>query len=57
MTVLCNDCLKKSEVKFHIVGGKCTHCRSYNTTQIGGLVEKKPQENESVLTTNNNEDN
>ncbi len=44
MTVLCNDCLHKSEVKFHIVGGKCEKCKSYNTTQLGGLVEKKTEE-------------
>jgi hypothetical protein len=43
MTVLCNDCLHKSEVKFHVMGGKCEECKSYNTTQLGGLVEKKPQ--------------
>lgn len=45
MTVLCNDCLHKSEVKFHIVGGKCEKCKSYNTTQLGGLVEKSPKRN------------
>lgn len=36
MNVLCNDCNKKSEVPFHIVGGKCEHCRSYNTSRVGG---------------------
>ena len=44
MTVMCNDCLHKSEVKFHVMGGKCSKCKSYNTTQLGGLVEKKPTE-------------
>ena len=39
MTVLCNDCLEKSTVNFHIMGGKCKNCRSYNTTQTGGLFE------------------
>jgi len=34
MTVLCNDCLTKSVVPFHIVGGKCKDCSSYNTTRI-----------------------
>ena len=34
MTVLCNDCLKKSNVKFHFVGGKCRFCNSYNTKRI-----------------------
>ena len=23
MTILCNDCLKKSNVPFHVVGAKC----------------------------------
>lgn len=34
MIVLCNDCLTKSSVPFHIYGGKCKKCRSYNTTRI-----------------------
>lgn len=34
MKVLCNDCLVKSIVPFHIVGGKCKECSSYNTTRI-----------------------
>ena len=33
MVILCNDCLKKSTVKFHLLGGKCAFCRSYNTTR------------------------
>jgi|688.fasta_scaffold2739043_1 ribosomal protein S27E len=44
MSVLCNDCLEKSIVKFHIMGGKCQNCRSYNTTQTGGLFEQEPKE-------------
>ena len=35
MTVQCNDCLEKSIVPFHIMGGKCTSCRSFNTTRVG----------------------
>jgi RING finger/CHY zinc finger protein 1 len=35
INVLCNDCNKKSEVLFHVVGSKCTHCRSYNTSRVG----------------------
>lgn len=31
--VVCNDCLAKSEVKFHFLGLKCTNCGSYNTAQ------------------------
>lgn len=34
MVVMCNDCHTKSKVKFHIVGGKCKKCKSYNTTRI-----------------------
>ena len=34
MVMLCNDCLEKSTVPFHIAGGKCSKCRSYNTTRI-----------------------
>ncbi|GJM95505.1 hypothetical protein PR202_ga12248 [Eleusine coracana subsp. coracana] len=29
--VLCNDCNKVSEVNFHVLGHKCSHCNSYNT--------------------------
>ena len=32
--IMCNDCLHKSTVKFHILPGKCKKCRSYNTTRI-----------------------
>ena len=35
MTVQCNDCLAKSNVPFHIVGGKCSQCGSYNTSRVG----------------------
>ena len=33
MMVMCNDCHKYSKVKFHILGGKCDSCKSYNTTR------------------------
>ena len=36
MLMLCNDCSKLSEVPFHILGGKCRSCRSYNTTRTDG---------------------
>ena len=32
--ILCNDCEKKSNVKFHFAGLKCKECNSYNTSQI-----------------------
>lgn len=47
MTVICNDCLAQSKVNYHILGGKCRKCNSYNTTQTGGLIEEKPDKNES----------
>ena len=40
MLVICNDCLEMSEVPFHILGGKCTECRSYNTTRADSEGEK-----------------
>ena len=49
MTVLCNDCLKKSNVAFHIVGAKCKSCNSYNTTRIVDEIienENKDEEQE-----------
>jgi RING finger and CHY zinc finger domain-containing protein 1 len=33
MEIFCNDCLKNSTVKYHIYGGKCLNCRSYNTSK------------------------
>lgn len=32
--VLCNDCNKHSKVQFHVMGLKCSHCRSFNTRRI-----------------------
>lgn len=32
--VMCNDCMTKSVVKFHVFGAKCFKCRSYNTSRI-----------------------
>lgn len=32
--ILCNDCNQPSKVQFHILGLKCSHCRSYNTRRI-----------------------
>jgi RING finger/CHY zinc finger protein 1 len=45
VNIMCNDCLKKSMVKFHIVGHKCKYCRSYNTqVGVGGIVEMEQEE-------------
>ena len=49
MVVACNDCLFKSKVKFHIMGGKCDKCRSYNTTRVEGeasMPEEKGEKKE-----------
>ena len=32
MKVLCYECSHTSQVKYHILGGKCAQCSSYNTT-------------------------
>ena len=39
MKILCNDCLAKCTVPFHILKGKCTKCNSYNTTIIEGFIK------------------
>ena len=39
MLMLCNDCLTRSLCPFHIMGGKCKQCRSYNTTRIDDDAE------------------
>ncbi|XP_052108349.1 probable E3 ubiquitin-protein ligase RZFP34 [Arachis duranensis] len=31
--ILCNDCGKSSNVKYHIIAQKCLNCNSYNTRQ------------------------
>ncbi|KAL3812822.1 hypothetical protein ACJIZ3_014090 [Penstemon smallii] len=36
--ILCNDCNDTTEVYFHIIGQKCSHCASYNTRTIGPPV-------------------
>lgn len=41
--ILCNDCNKPSRMQFHILGLKCSHCRSYNTRRI------KLEENQAIL--------
>jgi len=32
--ILCNDCNKKSTTKYHFIGHKCIHCKSWNTNII-----------------------
>ncbi|KZV46081.1 RING finger and CHY zinc finger domain-containing protein 1-like [Dorcoceras hygrometricum] len=36
--ILCNDCNDTTEVYFHIIGQKCSHCGSYNTRTIAPPV-------------------
>ncbi|XVE98500.1 hypothetical protein REPUB_Repub03eG0111900 [Reevesia pubescens] len=33
VSILCNDCGTKSEVRFHVLAQKCPNCKSYNTRQ------------------------
>ncbi|CAH1429286.1 E3 ubiquitin-protein ligase MIEL1 [Lactuca sativa] len=33
--ILCNDCNNTSKTSFHILGHKCSNCKSYNTRRIG----------------------
>jgi RING finger/CHY zinc finger protein 1 len=39
--ILCNDCCEKTTVKFHTTFHKCTKCKSYNTTKIDVIKERK----------------
>ena len=41
MIVMCNDCLEKSKVPFHVLGGKCRKCKSYNTTRTDDDKDNK----------------
>ena len=38
VNVFCNDCEQTSIVPFHVLGGKCLHCRSYNTMRDKGEI-------------------
>ena len=38
MNIHCNDCSQKSVVPFHVLGGKCVQCRSYNTMRAEGTI-------------------
>ena len=44
MIVMCNDCLERSKVPFHVLGGKCRKCRSYNTTRIDDDKDNKVED-------------
>jgi len=48
MNILCNDCLHKCEVAYHIYGGKCKKCGSYNTTRIADRRSPKPKSKEET---------
>ena len=50
---MCNDCLAESVVIFHVLGGKCYKCNSYNTTRIDkgdgkNLILTQPQPDTAV---------
>lgn len=34
VNIVCNDCNKKSIIKYHYIGLKCPECKSYNTYKI-----------------------
>lgn len=36
VSILCNDCETKSQVRFHVLAQKCPNCKSYNTRQTRG---------------------
>lgn len=36
--ILCNDCNDTTEVFFHVIGRKCSHCQSYNTRVVAPPV-------------------
>ncbi|XP_071738302.1 E3 ubiquitin-protein ligase MIEL1-like [Rutidosis leptorrhynchoides] len=38
ISILCNDCNNTSKASFHILGHKCSHCKSYNTRRIGTVT-------------------
>ena len=44
MIVMCNDCLERSKVPFHVLGGKCRKCKSYNTTRIDDDKDNKVED-------------
>ena len=37
------DLFLKSNVPFHIFGGKCKKCKSYNTTRVGDELIDDPE--------------
>lgn len=43
--VSCNDCKGRSKCNYHIMGLKCGHCLSYNTTQVKLI---KPENDDST---------
>ena len=46
--IFCNDCEKQSVVPFHTMGGKCTHCRSYNTMRDKGEIFYETVEDNNI---------
>lgn len=62
MIILCNDCLTKSCVKFHVIGGKCKKCKSYNTSRledsddsINTLLAEEEEENNKIQPENSDD--
>lgn len=57
--ILCNDCEKKMEVKWHIHGCKCAECGSYNTRILStsGFPETFPTNRPIINPVENNNNN
>jgi Zn finger protein HypA/HybF involved in hydrogenase expression len=60
--VLCNECLEKSEVKFHYYGIKCKKCKSFNTKILktfekeGVVEELNDEDKEEVMVEDDGDD-
>ena len=48
LVILCNDCEKKSDIKFSFEFLKCSHCGGYNTSEVDTYDSINSSENPSV---------
>ncbi|CAG8487392.1 5951_t:CDS:2 [Paraglomus occultum] len=52
--ILCNDCEKKSNVKYHFLYHKCPYCKGYNTRvleteeRVGMVVDEREEEEDEI---------
>lgn len=49
--ILCNDCEKKSDTKFHFQYHKCQECGSYNTKILSTFIVAAPSPTSEALST------